>query len=55
MGATSKSSATSTETSSHEKVDDDIERLRKLKDMYEQGLINESEYAAEKQKTLDGL
>ncbi len=35
--------------------DDQIAALRKLKTMYEDGLITEAEYAAEKQEILDSL
>lgn len=35
--------------------DDHIEALKKLKSMYEQGLISEKEYVAEKQEILDEL
>ena len=34
---------------------DSIEKLRRLKDIYDQGLINVEEYAAEKQKILDTM
>ena len=35
--------------------DDPVAALRKLKSMYEEGLISEAEYAAEKQEILDTL
>lgn len=46
-------SETSQEAVSGPAVDDDEESLRKLKNLYEQGLINEEEYAAEKKEILD--
>ena len=33
--------------------DDEIDKLRQLKEMYDQGLITDEEYAAKKQETLD--
>jgi len=35
--------------------DDAVDKLRQLKEMYDQGLISDEEYAAEKQETLDSI
>lgn len=39
----------------NQEADEDFARLRKLKEMYEQGLIDQSEYTIEKQKVLDSM